>query len=284
MKKRWRWPLAGFVLGALAGATVLTVNVVGASRPAPVAVRPAGFGEIPHTPVLLSRAGKSVELSYDVVCGALKDEPRSHCSPSGSVFVRPVGGSTFAKLPLEREADGLLSAVVSAADAGKGFDYYVVMGNGRGRTATLPEAGAEAPQHVWALTDWTTVDVGAAHFGRSRAPSLRPAGALVGPRRRRDWARQRPRAVAHRAIGVRRRARWFRRSARPGEPPARSAAARGSNGSRADRVLGRRGRPRRGPHWSDLRPRLGEQADGSRLHGRRRPRSRRRRSRSRRRT
>ena len=65
----------------------------------------------------------------------------------------------------------MLSAVVPAADAGKGFDYYVVMDDGRGRTATLPEAGAEAPQHVWALTDWTTIDVGAAHFGRSRAPS-----------------------------------------------------------------------------------------------------------------
>jgi hypothetical protein len=171
MKKRWRWPLAGFVLGALAGATVLTVNVVGASSPAPVAVGTAPFGEILHTPVLLARAGKSLELSYDVVCGALKDEPGPHCSPSGSVFVRPVGGSTFAELPLERETDGLLSAVVPAADAARGFDYYVVMDNGRGRNATLPEAGAEAPQHVWALTDWTTIDVGAAHFGRSRAPS-----------------------------------------------------------------------------------------------------------------
>jgi len=171
MKKRWRWPLAGFVLGALAGATVLTVNVVGASRSAPVAVHAAGFGEILHTPVLLARAGKSVELSYDAVCGALKDEPGSHCSPSGSVFVRPVGDSTFAKLPLEREADGLLTAVVPAADAKKGFDYYVVMDNGRGRTATLPEAGAKAPQHVWAPTDWTTVNVGAAHFGRALAPS-----------------------------------------------------------------------------------------------------------------
>ena len=67
MKKRWRWPLAGFVLGALAGATVLTVNVVGASRPAPVAVHTAEFGEILHTPALLVRAGKSVELSYDAL-------------------------------------------------------------------------------------------------------------------------------------------------------------------------------------------------------------------------
>ncbi len=33
MKKAWRWPLAGFVLGGLVGATFLTVNVVGASSP-----------------------------------------------------------------------------------------------------------------------------------------------------------------------------------------------------------------------------------------------------------
>jgi hypothetical protein len=171
MKKKWRWPLAGFVLGALVGATLLTVNVVGASSPEPVAVRAGGFGEILHTPVLLARAGKPVELSYDVVCGTLKDEPGPHCSPSGSVFVRPAGDSRFSNLPLEREADGLLSAVVPANEARAGFDYYVVMHNGRGRTAMLPEAGPQAPQHVWALQDWATVDVGAARFGRSQAPS-----------------------------------------------------------------------------------------------------------------
>jgi hypothetical protein len=171
MKKKWRWPLAGFVLGALVGATVLTVNVVGASSPERADFRAGGFGEILHTPVLLARAGRPVEISYDVVCGALKDEPTGHCSPSGSVYVRPAGGSTFSPLSLEREPDGFLSAAVPATDARAGFDYYVVMDNGRGRTATLPEAGAEAPQHVWALEDWATVDVGAARFGRFRAPS-----------------------------------------------------------------------------------------------------------------
>ena len=171
MKKKWRWPLAGFVLGALVGATVLTVNVVGASSPERADVRAGGFGEILHTPVLLARAGEPVELSYDLVCGALKDEPTAHCSPSGSVYVRPAGDSTFSRLPLEREADGLLSAVVPASAARAGLHYYVVMENGRGGTATLPEAGAAAPQHVWALNDWATVDVGAARFGRFRAPS-----------------------------------------------------------------------------------------------------------------
>jgi|SRR5262245_15801596 len=170
MKKRWRWPLAGFVLGAVVGATVLTVNVVGARSPEPVAVR-AGFGEILHTPVLLARAREPVELSYDLVCGAPKDALGSHCTPSGSVFVRPVGSSTFSKLRLEREPDGLLTAVVPAGQAAKGFDYYVVMDNGRGQTASLPEAGAEAPQHVWPLEEWTTVDIGAASFGQARSPT-----------------------------------------------------------------------------------------------------------------
>ena len=179
MKKKWRWPLAGFVLGALVGATVLTVNVVGASAPEPVPMRAGGFGEILHTPALLARAHKPVELSYDVVCGALKDAPGSHCAPSGSVFVRPVGASTFVRLPLH-EDDGLLSAVVPAAAVSVGFDYYVVMDNGRRRTARLPEAGAEAPQHVWALRDWTTVDVGAARFGRTRTPSAVVGGISWG--------------------------------------------------------------------------------------------------------
>ena len=171
MRKKWRWPLAGFVLGAVVGATVLTVNVVGARSPDAVAVRAAGFGEILHTPLLLARAGEPVELTFDVVCGARKDVPESHCNTSGSVFVRPAAGSAFSKLPLRREPDGLLSAVVPAGETGTGFDYYVVMDNGRGQTASLPEAGASSPQHVWRLAEWTTVDVGSARFGRTGAPS-----------------------------------------------------------------------------------------------------------------
>ena len=64
MKKTWRWPLAGFVLGGLVGATFLTVNVVGASSPnAPAVPSRGSFGEILHTPPLLARVGKAVELS-----------------------------------------------------------------------------------------------------------------------------------------------------------------------------------------------------------------------------
>ena len=110
MKKTWRWPLAGFVLGGLVGATFLTVNVVGASSPVPAGVTDSSFGEILHTPPLLAHAGEEVELRYDVVCGQPKDEPGGACSPKGSVFVRASGASEFVEQPLEREPDGLLSA------------------------------------------------------------------------------------------------------------------------------------------------------------------------------
>ncbi len=169
MKRTWRWPLAGFVLGSLVGATFLTVNVVGASGPQPPRAAPSSFGEILHTPPLLARAGEAVELRYDVVCGMAKDEPGGTCAPKGSVFVRAAGESHFVELPLAREPDGLLSAEVTVGN--RGFDYYAEIENGRGETATLPEAAADAPQHVWPLRSWVTVDLGSERFGRTTEPS-----------------------------------------------------------------------------------------------------------------
>lgn len=171
MKRSWRWPLAGFLLGGLIGATFLTVNVVGASSPNAPPGRAALFGEILHTPPLLVRAGKPVELSYGVVCRVVGDEPRRACKPHGSVFVRGGGDATFRKLPLELEPEGLLSAVVPRADTRDGFDYYAAIDDGRGWSAALPEAAGAAPQHVWPLEGWATIDVGPARFGEARRPS-----------------------------------------------------------------------------------------------------------------
>ncbi len=171
MKKTWRWPLAGFLLGGLVGATFLTVNVVGASSPNAPAARVASFGEILHTPPLLARVGKAVDLSFGVVCGVVDDKPGGRCTPHGTVFVRAAGETGFRQLPLETEPGGLLSAVVPAGEAERGFDYYAAIENGRGQSSTLPEAGAAAPQHVWPLETWTTIDVGAPRFGEFRAPS-----------------------------------------------------------------------------------------------------------------
>jgi hypothetical protein len=169
MKSAWRWPFAGFVVGALVGATVLTVNVVGASSPERPPAGAGSFGEILHTPVLLARAGEPVELRYDVVCGATQNEPRAACSPKGSVFVRPEGRSTFVEHPLAREQGGLLSATVPPGEASSGFDYYAEIENGRGQNARLPAGAGAAPHHVWPLRTWTTVALDEPFRG-TRAP------------------------------------------------------------------------------------------------------------------
>ena len=114
MKKTWRWPLAGFLLGGLLGATILTVNVVGASGPNAPPARVASFGEILHTPPLLVRVGKAVNLSFGVVCGIVGDNPGGRCTPRGAVLVRAAGEAGFRKLPLARRGirprDGLARA------------------------------------------------------------------------------------------------------------------------------------------------------------------------------
>src|SRR4029079_10013849 len=165
MKRTWRWPLAGFLLGGLVGATFLTVNVVGASSPNAPPARAASFGELLHTPPLLARGGRAVELSFGVVCGIVGDRPGGRCDPRGSVFVRPGREAAFRKVPLEPDAGWLLSAVVPAGEARSGFDYYAAIDNGRGQSASLPEAGATAPQHVWPLATAKTLELGATLLG-----------------------------------------------------------------------------------------------------------------------
>jgi hypothetical protein len=99
----------------------------------------------------------------------VKDELGGICAPKGSVFVRPSGGAAFVELPLKREPDGLLSAEASVGAGG--FDYYAEIANGRGEKVTLPQAAADAPQHVWPLRSWTTIDLGTEQFGETRSPS-----------------------------------------------------------------------------------------------------------------
>ena len=68
MKRAWRWPFAGFVVGALAGATILTVNVIGASSPVRPPAGTGSFGEILHTPVLLARTGEPAAQAANSTC------------------------------------------------------------------------------------------------------------------------------------------------------------------------------------------------------------------------
>jgi hypothetical protein len=187
MKRSWRWPLAGFVVGGLVGATLLTVNIVGAfvGDPAGVgALAPqvdSGFkGEILHTPPLLVPRGQAVKLAYEVVCAPSADRPGA-CSPQGSVHVRRVGDQEFAEVPLAADSRGRLSATIGAGyTLGAGFDYYVDVEDGRGSSQSLPAAGHDAPQYVWTVMDETNVDLPEHVFGRTRAPGEIVAAAKWG--------------------------------------------------------------------------------------------------------
>jgi hypothetical protein len=158
------------VLGGLVGATLLTVNVVGASGPEPPqgAVRT----EVLHTPPLLAHVGDVVPLTFEVVCSPAGDGPGGGCSPRGSLFVRAVGTASFDELELMREQDGRLAAEVpSRYTSGRGFDYYALIDSGGAVPSSLPAGAAEAPQHVWSLPVPTTVDLGIHSFGESTPPS-----------------------------------------------------------------------------------------------------------------
>jgi hypothetical protein len=176
MTRSWRWPLAGFIVGRLVGATLLTVNIVGAFVGEPAAVVATrvdgGFdGEILHTPPLLVARGRPVELAYEVVCARSSDERGAACSPKGSLHVRGVGEQAYADVPLADDGKGRLSATIAPDHtSGAGFDYYVDIEDGRGGLQSLPAAGHDVPQHAWTVASETTVDLKAHVFGRTRAP------------------------------------------------------------------------------------------------------------------
>jgi hypothetical protein len=176
MKRSWRWPFAGFVVGALVGATILTVNVVGAGNAGVPRAAGHSFGEILHTPPLIVNQDEPVELTFDVVCGMLEDRPGPRCSPSGSVYARASGAQEFDAIPLSREPDDLLSAKVpSRYTSGSGFDYYVEIDDGWGASGRLPKDGPEAPQQVWTVSEWGSVGLEPLGAEAVRSPGSVPA-------------------------------------------------------------------------------------------------------------
>jgi hypothetical protein len=172
MRKKCRWPLAGFITGGLIGVALLTINVVGTASGGPGTVRSQPVAlDVLHTPPLLVSPGEQVALKYDTVCAPSGAEPPAPCSPTGTLHVRAVGQSAFADVPLSRGADGLFSyAVPEQLKGGAGFEYYVSFQDGRGGSVTVPAGGAATPEHAWIVSQWTTVNLGTHQFGSTRAP------------------------------------------------------------------------------------------------------------------
>jgi hypothetical protein len=94
-------------------------------------------------------------------------------SATGSVFARNDRMRTFARLPLERES-GSTSTYRALVPArlirGSKLFYYAVVHDPRGRSATVPSAGARAPSSAWILEQPVVVNLGRHQFGQTRAP------------------------------------------------------------------------------------------------------------------
>ena len=250
MKRAWRWPFAGFVVGALVGATILTVNVVGASSPERPPARDGLLRRDPaHAPAprARGRAGRT-QLRRGLRRAAGRARRRVLAEglglrpPDGRVDVRRASAR-----PRARRA--ARPPTVPATRRAAGFDYYAEIDNGRGQSCDASRGGC-------AMRRSTSGRCGPGRRSTSAQPLRRGRGRRTRSPRRSPWgkgdacgrARQRPRAVADRAVGVRRRSRRLDRRARPGEPPARRSCARARSGrAAADRVRRRRGRSRGWP-------------------------------------
>ena|SRR6266545_2369177 len=184
MISSWRWPLAGFIVGSLVGATMLTVNAVGAFVGDRGAAAPAGietgFDEILHTSPALVPVGRPVDLVYELVCPPRTDEPEPSCSPSGSVHIRAAGEQDFADVSLVADEGRLTASVPDRYTLAHGFDYYADIDDGRGGAESLPASGREAPQHVWTVSSDAVVDLGSHEFGGPRPPDAVVAKAAWG--------------------------------------------------------------------------------------------------------
>ena len=169
----------GLLAGLLAGA--LVVGLAPASvihQPAADAASP--FIEATHLPPLLTRAGETVDLRYDVYCSAAgNEETEDGCDASGSVFVRPGEAGSFEEIVLELDANAAEGRYVAhvpraVATSRDGFSYYATLtSNATGATTTLPAGGSASPQRSLPLGEDVDVRLGTHVFGTTRAPDRR---------------------------------------------------------------------------------------------------------------
>ncbi len=170
MKGSRRWSSVGLVMGVLLGAALLAVGR-SAAGPTGTLQPDAGTPEIDvvHRSPLLVLPGEAAALDYEVVCPTA--DPNASCLGAGDVFVRRAGAESYTRLPLERQAGGVLRATLPAAFSNTGFAYYArIHEETTGATRTLPPGGADGPHRVWVMRNLMTVKLGTHAFGHTRAP------------------------------------------------------------------------------------------------------------------
>ena len=175
------------LIGVLAGAcaSIATIALAGSELDRAVVDGDPSTLEATHLSPLLTTPGEDVTLAYDSYCVGpeVSNEAEAGCDVSGSVFVRPRGGTSFTEVVLEREtpAGGRLVHRVAPALAASGFEYYAVLRAGSGGV-TVPAGGAAAPHLSLPLEKAATVDLGEHGFGSTRSAQARVASAKWGDR------------------------------------------------------------------------------------------------------
>jgi hypothetical protein len=177
-------------LGALTGlgaVAVLAGTALGEANDLP-SLDPDRLIDATHVPPLLTAAGETVTLRYDIYCTASDGDPESGapCDAGGTVYARAGTAGPFRALPLRLDPEAAEGRYVAAvprevAGAADGFAYYAVVRNRRtGVAMTLPVGGAEAPHRALPLGEPVEVDLGRHVFGHGRAPAARVFAALWG--------------------------------------------------------------------------------------------------------
>ena len=175
----------GVVLGVVAGFGAATWSVAGAG---PSSTEPQAVFDVTHLPPLLTARDESIDLAYDVHCVAAQDESvDAGCDARGTVFVRTIGSTSFAALPLEtRVGSGVRQLAVVVPDRFRGtggIEYYAELEAPTvGRQVTLPAGGSAAPHVSRPLLDSVTVELGRHRFGSNRRDGARVASASWGDR------------------------------------------------------------------------------------------------------
>ena len=122
-------PATSLLLGALAGVAVATGTGVALAERLGTSSVPASL-EVTHVPPLLTAEGDRDELRYDVYCVDDRD-PEDACAVDGAVYVRPLPGGGFQRVPVRREpgaSEGAFVATLPAAGRGPALCQLCFMG------------------------------------------------------------------------------------------------------------------------------------------------------------
>lgn len=180
---RWGWRISGFLVGALAGTTLLSAALGSATAPTslPPTAEEIGLDSLHSPPLLIDRA-ESPRLTFEVVC------PMTHvssyaCEPTGTLFLRSTGDSEFQAIELDRTPQGTLVGDIDATLLdGTSIEYFADLRDEEsGLSITIPAGGRAAPQEAWIVDDWVEVDLAELQLEPTRAIDDVIASAPWGP-------------------------------------------------------------------------------------------------------